>query len=207
MIGVYAIVDPEACVEASGARRDPRAVARAILRGGASRLQLRGKSLPDRALLELARELAGLAGEAGVPFVVNDRLDLALLVGASEVHLGQDDLPLIEARKLAGQLRLGRSTHDLAQVRAARDEGADRIAFGPVFPTRSKANPDPVVGLDRLAEAVALAERPVVAIGGINLARAPELARLGLSEVAVISALCAAPDPEAATARLREALA
>jgi thiamine-phosphate pyrophosphorylase len=90
---------------------------------------------------------------------------------------------------------------------AARDEGADRIAFGPVFPTRSKANPDPVVGLDRLAEAVALAERPVVAIGGIDLARAPELARLRVSEVAVISALCAAPDPEAATARLREALA
>ncbi len=208
MIGVYAIVDPDVCVDPAGRRRDPLEVARAILRGGATRLQLRAKSMPDRDRLALAQGLAALAAERGVPFVVNDRADLALLVGASEVHLGQDDLPIAALRRLdpARRLLVGRSTHDLAQVRVAREEGADRIAFGPVFPTRSKANPEPVVGLERLAEAIALAERPLVAIGGIDAARGRELARLPLSEVAVISCLCAAPDPEAATARLREAL-
>ena len=209
MIGVYAIVDPEACVSPSdGARRDPVEVARAVLRGGATRLQLRAKSMPDRERLRLAQRLAALAGEWGVPFVVNDRADLALLVGASEVHLGQDDLPIEALRRIDPERRLhvGRSTHDLAQVRLARDEGADRIAFGPIFPTRSKANPDPVVGVAQLAEAIALAGRPVVAIGGIDVGRADALRGLPLSEVAVISSLCAAPDPEAATARLREAL-
>jgi thiamine-phosphate pyrophosphorylase len=209
MIGVYAIVDPDACVDpVGGARRDPVEVARAILRGGASRLQLRAKSLADRERLVLAQRLAGLAGEWGVPFVVNDRADLALLVGATEVHLGQEDLPIAALRRLDPQRRLlvGRSTHDLTQVRLAREEGADRIAFGPVFPTRSKANPDPVVGIEVLAEALELAERPMVAIGGIDVGRAPALRSLPLSEVAVISTLCAAPDPEAATAQLREAL-
>lgn len=209
MIGVYAIVDPEACVDpAGGARRDPFEVARAVLRGGASRLQLRAKSMPDRDRLALAQRLAALAGEHGVPFVVNDRADLALLVGASEVHLGQDDLPIAAIRRLDADRRLlvGRSTHDLAQVRLAREQGADRIAFGPVFPTRSKANPDPVVGVALLAQALALAERPVVAIGGIDVHRALALRALPLSEVAVISTLCGAPDPEAMTAQLREAL-
>lgn len=210
MIGVYAIVDPDACVDpVGGARRDPVEVARAVLRGGATRLQLRAKSMPDRERLLLAQRLAALALERGAPFVVNDRADLALLVGANEVHLGQEDLPIAALRRLdpGRTLLVGRSTHDLRQVEAARDEGADRIAFGPIFPTRSKASPDPVVGLDRLSEALALAGRPVVAIGGIDVARAAALRGLPLSEVAVISALCAAPDPEAATARLREALA
>jgi thiamine-phosphate pyrophosphorylase len=208
MIGVYAIVDP-ACVGPAGVPIDPVEVARAVLRGGATRLQLRAKAMADRPWLALAQRLAALAAEAGVPFVVNDRVDLALLVDASEVHVGQDDLPIAALRRLdpARKLLVGRSTHDLAQVRTARDEGADRIAFGPVFPTRSKAEPDPVVGVARLAEAIALAQRPVVAIGGIDASRALELRGLPLSEVAVISALCVAPDPEAATARLREALA
>jgi thiamine-phosphate pyrophosphorylase len=208
MIGVYAIVDP-ACVGPAGVPIDPVEVARAVLRGGATRLQLRAKAMADRPWLALAQRLAALAAEAGVPFVVNDRVDLALLVDASEVHVGQDDLPIAALRRLdpARKFLVGRSTHDLAQVRTARDEGADRIAFGPVFPTRSKAEPDPVVGVARLAEAIALAQRPVVAIGGIDASRALELRGLPLSEVAVISALCVAPDPEAATARLREALA
>lgn len=207
MIGVYVIVDPDACVDpVGGARRDPREVARAALRGGATRVQLRSKAASDRARLELARALASLCASAGVPFVVNDRVDLALLAGATEVHLGQGDVTIEDARRLAPRLRVGRSTHDLAQVRAAREEGADRIGFGPVFPTRSKAQPDPVVGVEQLAEAVALAGGPVVAIGGIDVARVRSLRGLALSEIAVISAVCGAPDPEAATAALREAL-
>lgn len=209
MIGVYAIVDPDVCVDPTGALRDPVEVARAVLRGGATRLQLRAKSMPDRARLALAERLAGIAAERGVPFVVNDRVDLALLVGASEVHLGQEDLSLADARRLdvRGALRIGRSTHDLTQVARAREEGADRIAFGPVFATRSKVDADPVVGVSALRDAIALAGRPVVAIGGIDAERASLLRGLPLSEVAVISALCAAADPESATARLREVLA
>ncbi len=213
MIGVYVIVDPEVCVDPeSGERRDPRVVAASALRGGATRLQLRTKSMADRDRLALARDLSRLCQRASVPFVMNDRVDLALLAGADEVHLGQDDLGIGDARRITDRLPIGRSTHDLAQLRAAREEGADRIAFGPVFPTRSKANPDPVVGLERLAEALAIVDAPLVAIGGIDLARCAELAksslaRKRLSEVAVISAVCAAPDAEAATARLREALA
>jgi thiamine-phosphate pyrophosphorylase len=210
VIGVYVIVDPEACVDPETRRpREPREVATSALRGGATRLQLRSKVLPDRDRLALARDLARLCRSAAVPFVMNDRVDLALLAGADEVHLGQDDLSIEDARRIAERLPIGRSTHDLVQVRAAREQGVDRIAFGPIFPTRSKANPDPVVGLGLLLEAISLAERPVVAIGGIDLARCAELvrAKARLSEVAVISAVCTAPDPEAATARLREALA
>lgn len=203
MIGIYAIIDPEACLG-----RDPREIAAAALRGGCTRLQLRAKGMSDRALLGLAQALAASCRDASTPFVVNDRVDLALLSGADEVHLGQDDLPVASARAVAPRLRVGRSTHDLAQVRAARAEGADRIAFGPVFPTRSKVDPEPVVGLEALAQAIELAAHvPVVAIGGIDLVRAQALRGMALGELAVISAICAADDPERATRALREALA
>ena len=203
MIGVYAIIDPAACLG-----RDPCVIAAAALRGGCTRLQLRAKGMPDRALLGLAQALATACRDASTPFVITVRVDLALLSGAAEVHLGQDDLPVVSARAVTPGLRVGRSTHDLAQVRAARAEGADRIAFGPVFPTRSKIDPEPVVGLEALAQAIELAgPTPVVAIGGIDLARAQALRGLGLGEVAVISAICAADDPERATRMLREALA
>ncbi len=203
MIGVYAIVDPTAC-----RGREPREVARAAIRGGARRVQLRTKGGRDRASWQLATDLAVMCAEADVGFVVNDRIDLALLVDASEVHLGQDDLPIEAARRIAPRLLVGRSTHDLEQVRIARAQGADRIAFGPVFPTRSKLDPDPVVGVEALAQAIELASgTPVVAIGGIDVARARELRSLALSEIAVISAICAADDPERATRELRESLA
>ncbi len=202
MTGVYLVLDPDACRGV-----EPVSVARAAVRGGAARLQLRSKRLGDRARLELALELARLCRDAGVPFVINDRPDLALLVKADEIHLGQDDLPLAAVRSLVGTMSIARSTHDLAQVERARLEGADRIAFGPVFPTSSKELPDPVVGLERLARAITLAERPVIAIGGIDAPRCATLRGLGLAEVAVISAICAADDPERATRTLVEALA
>jgi len=200
--GVYLVLDPDACRGA-----DPVSVARAALRGGAARLQLRSKRLGDGAQLQLAQALAGLCRDTGVPFVVNDRPDLALLVKADEIHVGQDDLPLGAVRSLVGTMSIGRSTHDLAQVERARLEGADRIAFGPVFPTSSKDLPDPVVGLEQLARAITVARRPVIAIGGIDAPRCAALRGLGLAEVAVISAICAAEDPERATRALVEALA
>jgi thiamine-phosphate pyrophosphorylase len=201
--GLYAIVDPERC-----GGRDPEALADAILSGGCAVLQLRAKTGPRRTLLALAKRLAERCRRAGVPFVVNDHLDLAWLVSADGLHLGQDDLPVGAARRLLGEDRpVGVSTHDLPQLARAVDEGADLVGFGPVFPTGSKAQADPVVGLPGLARACAESPVPVVAIGGLTLETAAAAARAGAPLVAVISALARSPDPAATAAALhREVL-
>ena len=200
--GLYAIVDPACC-----RGRDPEDVAAAILDGGCAVLQLRAKGLSDRALLGLSRRIAARARAAGVPFVVNDRADLAALVSASGLHLGQDDLPIAEARRVVGPaVVLGRSTHVRAQARVAIEEGADILAFGPVFETTSKARPDPVVGLDELAEVCRMSGRPVVAIGGVTAARASAIVRAGARWGAAISAICGADDPREAARALHAAL-
>lgn len=200
MRGLYAIVDPAAC----GAR-DPERVAQAILAGGCARLQLRVKGGSDAGWLALARKLRGRCATAGVPFIVNDRPDLALLVGADGLHLGQDDLPIAEARRIVGDLEIGRSTHDEVQARAAVAEGADLVAFGPVFATRSKEARDPTVGLERLASVCATSSRPVVAIGGLTLETAARVAGAGASFGAAIGAVCGAADPESAARALHHA--
>jgi thiamine-phosphate pyrophosphorylase len=197
--GLYAIVDPAFTA-------DPARLALAILRGGCSLLQLRAKSGSDRASLALARRIAASCRDAGVPFVVNDRVDLAILCGADGVHLGQDDLPIAEARRLSSSLVIGRSTHDEAQVDAAVDEGADIVALGPIFTTASKERPDPVVGTARLERVCARLSTPVVAIGGITLERAPAIAAAGARWGAVIGALASAADPEATARDLHRAL-
>lgn len=194
--GLYAIVDPE---HVGG--RDPLEVARAILRGGCAVLQLRAKRLADRELVELARAMRALTAEQGVPFVVNDRADVARIVEADGLHLGQDDLRVSEARVLVGSMPIGLSTHDLAQAEAAVREGADLIGFGPVFPTATKENPDPVVGLDRLAQVSRRVPVPVVAIGGITADHLDSIRAAGAAFVAAISAVAGAPDPEAAARR------
>lgn len=195
--GLYAIVDPAACRE-----RSPIDVARAILRGGCAVLQLRDKLSGDRVVLETALAIGALCREAGVPFVVDDRVDVALACGADGVHLGQDDLPLTVARRLAPKLSIGVSTHGPAQLVRAGEEGADLVGFGPVFATRSKEQPDPVVGLDGLASAVRASRVPVVAIGGIDASNVALVRRTGASLFAVISAVCGADDPEAAARAL-----
>jgi thiamine-phosphate pyrophosphorylase len=177
-------------------------------------LQLRGKRLPAAALAAAAARLQPRCRAAGIPFCVNDRLDVALAVGADLVHLGQDDLPLADARRvllrralLHRDLGVGVSTHNLAQAQAAVAGGADYIGIGPIFPTRSKERPDPVVGLEGLravVRAVAGAV-PVVAIGGIELDAVASLAAAGASAAAVISAVDRAPDRSAAGRRVAAA--
>jgi thiamine-phosphate pyrophosphorylase len=143
-----------------------------------------------------------------VPTCVNDRVDVALAVGADACHIGQDDLPLGAARvAAAGRLRLGVSTHSLEQARAAAAGGADYLGFGPIFPTRSKVNPDPVVGLDALRAVVRAVRVPVVAIGGITLERVDDVAAAGAAAAAVIGAVLGAPDPVAAGRRVSSAFA
>ncbi len=201
MKGLYAIVDPEHC-----AGRDPRWVAERILHGGCAALQLRAKGLSDRAHLALAQELATRCRAAGVPFWINDRADIARLVDAAGVHLGQDDLPLAAARRVFPSASFGVSTHDLAQARAAITAGADVIGFGPVFPTRSKRHPDPCVGLEGLREVCRALRCPVIAIGGITRAHAADVRAAGARYAAAIGAICLADDPSEAARTMHEAL-
>jgi thiamine-phosphate pyrophosphorylase len=142
-----------------------------------------------------------------VPFVINDRHWLAAELGASGVHVGQTDAPLEEVRqRLPRGVTVGVSTHTLAQALDAERRGADLIGFGPVFATRSKPDADPVVGVDGLREVCARLQIPVVAIGGIDLLRAPEVAGAGAPMAATISALCQADDPEQAARQLHATL-
>jgi thiamine-phosphate pyrophosphorylase len=200
MKGLYAIIDPDHC-----AGRDPLWVGAEVLAGGCAALQLRAKSGSDRRQLALARALVERCRAVQVPFWINDRLDLGLLVDADGVHLGQDDVPIADARRIYRGL-LGTSTHSLAQARAAVDEGADVIGFGPVFATRSKQNPDPVVGVRGLAEVCMAVKVPVIAIGGIDRAHARDVAIGGATYAAAIGALCLAEDPRAAAKALHDEL-
>lgn len=199
--GLYAIIDPEHC---SG--RDPIWVAEAILEGGCSILQLRDKRGADDLTLSLAEELRQRCHLHDVRFVLNDRADLALLSGADGLHLGQYDLSVADARKMIGARPVGVSTHNLEEALAAVEAGADLLGFGPVFPTATKENPDPVVGLEGLRTVVEQVELPIVAIGGINPSNAASSRAAGARWAASISAICAADDPAAAAARLHREL-
>jgi thiamine-phosphate pyrophosphorylase len=195
--GYYAILDVK---PGDLAALEARAAAR--LAAGPSCLQLRAKGADAAAMRDAALRLRDLCRRAGVPFCVNDRMDVALAVEADVVHLGQDDLPLADAlalrARLAPGMRIGISTHTLAQARAAAEGGADYLGFGPCFPTATKENPDPVVGLEALAAVCAAVKVPVVAIGGITLENVAAVAGAGASAAAVISAIDRAPDPTAA---------
>jgi thiamine-phosphate pyrophosphorylase len=179
----------------------------ALASGGARIVQLRAKGVSDRVFFALAQDALRAAREAGVLFVVNDRPDVALVLGADGVHLGQDDLPPAAARRLLGdEAVIGWSTHSLEQLARAGEEPVDYVAFGPVFPTATKRDADPVVGLDLLRAARALTARPLVAIGGITSQNARAIASAGADGLAVISALLAAPDLAAAVRAFLAAL-
>jgi len=207
--GFYAILDAPASWLDDSEALERRA--RQLLAAQPCCLQLRAKDAAARALAAGARPLVRLCRAAGVPFCVNDRLDVALSVGADVVHLGQDDLPLADALRVRAQagrpdLTVGFSTHDRAQALAAAAGGADYIGFGPVFTTASKANPDPVVGLLQLAEVCRAVSVPVVAIGGIALGAVGSVAAAGASAAALIAAISTASDPTAAGLQIRAAI-
>jgi thiamine-phosphate pyrophosphorylase len=199
--GYYAIVDAKMGELADLGALEARA--ERLLAAGPCCLQLRAKGAEAAPMRDAALRLRDLCRAAGVPFCVNDRLDVALAVEADVCHLGQDDLPLADARRVralarAEQLVIGFSTHTLAHARAAAEGGADYIGFGPCFPTLSKVNPDPVVGVEALADVCAAVPVPVVAIGGIELESVPAVARAGAAAAAVISAVDRSADPTAA---------
>lgn len=183
-----------------------RETARAAIAGGADVIQLRDKPVPDDELLALAAELRDLTDETGRILIINDRPDIAAIVGADGVHLGQHDLPIAEARRLLrpGAI-VGRSTHSLAQAKAAVAEGADYVAVGPVFQTETKDAGDPV-GVELIREVAQVVTLPIVGIGGITPDNTRSVIDAGASLVAVCGAITGAENPKAAAAAIRQAI-
>jgi thiamine-phosphate diphosphorylase len=187
--------------------RDPVDQALAACAGGAAVVQLRAKRATDRAALAWGEAIRTATRRAGALFCVNDRFDLALACGADAVHLGQDDLPPARIPPaLRQRIAIGRSTHTPEQVARACEEPVDYVAFGPVYGTQSKESAWSARGLAALADAVAgAAPRPVVAIGGIDLARVADVRAAGVAGFAVISAVAGAASPDAAVRELVKA--
>lgn len=179
--------------------------AEALAGAGVQLIQLRLKGASSAAVCAHAHALLAAISSRGVRLIVNDRPDIASITEAGGVHVGQDDLPVEAARKICGPDRwVGVSTHNLEQLREANSTSADYIAVGPIFPTATKGNPDPVVGVEFIRAARRITEKPLVAIGGITIERSEEVFRAGADSVAVIRALTLADDP---VARAREYLA
>jgi thiamine-phosphate pyrophosphorylase len=188
MRGLYAIVDVGTL---AAHRLDPVAFADAILRVHPAALQLRSKDSASRETLALLRALAPMCHGAGVPLVANDRPDFAVLAGCDLVHVGQTDMPIERVRRITPLLGVGVSTHTLEQLDAAIAARPAYVAYGPVFETRTKANPDPVVGVEGIRAASARAAAagvPLVAIGGITRERARDLVGL-VDAVAIVADL------------------
>lgn len=188
------------------AGRDLAELLDAVIAGGARMVQLREKTWPSGQLLPLAERLHARCREAGVTFVMNDRVDLAVALEADGVHLGQDDLPPRHARALLRPgMILGVSTHSVEQARQAQAEGADYVAVGAMFPTGTK--PDFELVGPTLVRAVRKEIRvPLVGIGGITPENVGQVIAAGADGVAVISAVCAASDPRAASAHFLDAI-
>jgi len=201
---LYALVDPE-----HAAGRPLPDLARQVAEGGATLVQLRDKQSSTRAMIEQARAIKAALAPTRVPFIINDRVDVALAAGADGVHVGQDDMDVRDARRLLGpDAIIGLSVKTVAQAQAAPLEHLSYVAIGGVFATSSKDNPDPPIGVDGLksiaAEIRARAPGfPIGAIAGIDESNAADVIAAGADGIAVISALSFAPDPAQAAGKLR----
>ena len=183
----YAMVDP-----AGG--HEPVSLAEMLLDSGVQIMQLRLKDAPGRDFLAAARTIAEMCRKRGAILIINDRLDIAILADAHGVHLGQTDLPLEAARRIAGpDMMIGISTHNVEQARAAENGGADYIGFGPLYPGGLRNNVSGQ-GLDSLRAIRAAVKIPIVAIGGITEARVAETLTAGANAVAIITDVVNAPD-------------
>lgn len=205
---LYVICDADVCAGAGWTLAD---FAGACLDGGARLLQVRAKGFSGREFLQAAEALVARAAPVGATVIINDRADLAAMTGAHGVHVGQDDLPPAAARRLVGEAAIvGISTHDDAQIGRAVGEPVSYVAFGPVFGTATKATGYDPQGLDAMRSAAARVHAqglPLVAIGGITLARARAVREAGAQSVAVISDLLSTRDPAARVRQFLEALA
>ena len=200
---LYAILDLGYVAQA-----DRVATSLKLIAGGADLLQLRAKGHDMEGIRDVAKEILPICRAAGVPFIINDYPELAAELDADGVHVGQDDGPLAAAREMIGSGKIiGRSTHSLAQARAALDEGFDYIGFGPLFPTPTKLG-RPGIGLADISamQSDVGAKIPAFCIGGIKRANLPEVVAAGARRVVIVSDLLTAGDIESATREAREIL-
>ncbi len=174
-----------------------------VIRGGATIIQLREKNLSTRVFFENALTIRKITKPAGIPLIINDRMDIALAVNADGIHLGEEDLPLKYARKIAPHLIIGYSADSVLDAQQAEKDGADYLGVGSVFPTTTKVDAGPAIGIQRLEEIKKAVSIPVVAIGGINLANLPEVIQAGVDGVAVVSAIVADASPFQAAKHFR----
>lgn len=196
--GLYVITD-----EVLRPGRTHTMIAQAALEGGARLIQMRDKSISDRAFFESAMEIRRLCKDAGALFFVNDRIHIAAAVGADGVNIGQSDLPIDAVRKILGDKAIiGVSCDCVEQAMEAQNDGADYIGYGPVFATSTKLDTGPVSGLDILKCVCRDIKVPVVAIGGIDRTNIDQIAASGTASAAVISAVVCADDMKSATSEL-----
>ncbi len=194
-------------LDATLLNNSPFDCAQELAAAGVRLLQYRDKSAAARDLLKTSRQLVASVNSYGSSLIVNDRPDVAALAGAAGVHVGQEDLDPEQARAVVGEETwVGVSTHNLEQFRRAAATSADYIAVGPIFPTATKANPDPVVGLELIGQVRALTDKPIVAIGGITLDRAASVIAAGADSVAVIRDVLCAAKPQDRARRFLETL-
>ena len=201
--GLYVIVDPEAT-----RGRPVLDVAEAVLEGGATLVQLRDKAGELETVLPTARAIKALCESRGALFIVNDDPHLAAASGAQGLHLGQDDMPVAEARRIvdSGTI-IGRSNNTIEEIEASRNAGADYLAVGAVFPTSTMGKSGrPVVGIDLITTAKEAADQPIVAIGGITRYNAAEVMRAGADCICAVGAITLADNPKTAAQELVEAI-
>ena len=189
---VYPVVTTDFC-----AGRNPLNVVRSILEGGAKVVQVREKTMCDRDYLNLLKEARKLTDEFGALLIADDRLDAALLADADGVHLGQDDLPCAEARKLAPQLFIGVSTHNRDELLAAQRDGCSYLNIGPIFPTGTKSLPMNPLGLETLSELAPQVKVPFSVMGGIKFSHLKTLRSHGCLHIAAVTAFTQAENPAA----------
>jgi len=198
---LYLVADAE-----FAAGRDLLGMVGAAVRGGVTVVQLRAKNLPSRDFLELGLRAADLLARTGVPLLVNDRLDIALACGAAGVHLGQEDMPVFQVRRILGRDRtIGVSVNTPEEALRAEREGADYVGAGPAHATSTKETALGVLGPEGIGRIKRAVRIPVVAIGGISLLNAAEIGRSGVDGIAVISAILGAPDAKRAAEELKKA--
>jgi thiamine-phosphate pyrophosphorylase len=196
-LGLYLVADPAHC------RGDLVDAVRRAISGGVTCVQLRAKSLTDREHFRLASRMVETCRATGIPFLVNDRLDIALASGADGIHLGVHDLPVETVRRMTPpQFIIGFSPESDMQIRTSRELGASYLGIGPVFGTRTKSDAGQALGLEELARRCALSHIPTVGIGGITAGNAQSVIAAGASGVAVVSAILAAEDPAEAARML-----
>ncbi len=196
-VQLYAIADPGLCLN-----RDLIKLISLAIEGGAQMIQFRDKESSDKEFLEKAKEIQKITRKKKIPLIINDRVDVAKLIDAEGVHLGEDDLPIKEARKILGSERIiGASACDLKTAKLKERERADYIGLGPIFDTSSKDIAKPL-GTEIIKEANEILHIPIFPIGGINLSNVDQIISTGVRRIAVISAIFMAEDVKKATKEL-----